>query len=248
MEPEAHAVTTFRDNVASVHGLMRFDKELIDLVIVPLKALKERLQKHEMESYRLQPDRIIATLEAIREASSLRVHYEALYNQCLVLLVSYFASAVRELFLDAIAASAARGAEEVLSEKITLVAQDVLDAEGDRARLVAESIADKPEYSWQDMKSIARAFGDYFKSSPPKDETVNNIIAAQALRHTIVHAGAMTDKRTLAQLRSATPRRIWQAPVFGAAIRVTPSEVSTVGESMLIYLQTLDQLVVASTS
>ena len=83
-------------------------------------------------------------LERIKQNESLCPYYEAMYNQCLVLLVSYSGSAVRELFIDAAAAAIEAGTRS-----------DLLDAElRITPRLLRESPTDTPH-----ILAGARALG-----------------------------------------------------------------------------------------
>jgi hypothetical protein len=242
------AVSAFEINLASVEELMSFDAKLIDVIAVPLRRLKQRLEKHDFDSPRLQPDTILQTLETIRRSSSLAVHYAAMYNQCLVLTASYFSSAVRELFVEAVADATTRRSKSIMNEKLSLSIPELLDVDIERPRMIAEAIADRSEHSWQDMKSIGRAFDEYFGAAPGRDVFVNDIVAALSLRHAIVHAGAILSKRTVGQLSAARPRNLWLDVVRDSPVQVTPDEVRYVGRCMLTYLQSLDEIVEGAAS
>jgi hypothetical protein len=89
------------------------------------------------------------------------------------------------------------------------------------------------------MQSIARAFRTYIGLSVERDAEVNDIITAHACRHALVHAGGMVDRKLLAQVRDAMPRRIQPVLQEGASIQLSPAELRTVGTSMTGYLNRL---------
>jgi hypothetical protein len=70
-----------------------------------LERHREKLVNATIDRPGLLPDALISVLRNIKRNESLKAHYQALYNQWLVLLVSYFGSAVRDLFVDAAAAA-----------------------------------------------------------------------------------------------------------------------------------------------
>lgn len=98
------AIQNFDANLGAIEQLVHFDDLLIDLVLPPLERHRERLISADVTRSNLLPDPLISVLRNIKRSESLKAHYQALYNQWLVLLVSYFGSAVRDLFVDSAAA------------------------------------------------------------------------------------------------------------------------------------------------
>lgn len=243
MTLEPRAIQNFRANLDSVRQLMQFDDLVLEVIAAPARALRERLAKHEIDNPHLQPDRIIQTIDSIRQNSSLRPYYEAMHNQCLVLAVSYFGAATRELFVDAVAEAIRRGSPTLMKEHVQITVQDLVESEIDRAQLAAEFIADGPDSSWQDMKSIGRAYSRIFAAAPERGETVNDIIAAQAFRHAVVHSGGIVDRRLVGQVKNAFPRSLFRTVSLDAHIRVVPDEVTLAGDQMLRYLHELHVIV-----
>jgi hypothetical protein len=237
---DRRAVENFRSNRRSVDDLMTFDASVLDVLKASLTSLKERLVKVEVTNPYLQPDKLITLISQIREHESLRSRYGVMYNQALVLSVSYFASAVRDLFVDSIANAAMASRAAVVDEDIKVSVEHLLDDAIDRPTLVAEAIADRGDQSWQDMQSIVRAFTKYFGQAPERDSVVNDIIVAQAVRHVIVHNGAKADRRLLSQIKKALPRSFNPRLVVDEPIQLTPDEVRLCGQSMLTYLQRLE--------
>jgi hypothetical protein len=163
-----------------------------------------------------------------------------MYNQCVVLMVSYFASATRDLFIDHIADAVAAGNAKVLEEELRLTVEEYTSLDTDPARFVGAALADKKDMSFQDMQSIERGFRRYFDFSPPKDAVTNDIILAQACRNAIVHAGGTADDRLIRQLRSAAPRGIKPVITANEQIQFSPEEIDAVQSAMMEYLLRLE--------
>lgn len=225
---------------------MGFDGLVMELLGQSLENLKAHLVKHEVTNQYLQPDSLITTVRQIRRNSSLRPYYEAMYNQCLVLTVSHFASAVRDLFVEGLGEAVQTLNTRVTDEDIRLKVEDIMDVDVERHILVAETIADRGDYSWQDMQSIGRAFAKYFGEAPERDSVVNDIIVAQAIRHSVVHAGSKADRRLIGQVKKAMPRSLAPKLVRDQHIQLAPEDVRLAGQSMLTYLERLDGIVRAA--
>jgi hypothetical protein len=231
------ALQTFRANAASVKELLRFDDYLLDFALGRLRQTHERQMEHKL-SHRVRNDALIAALQNIRQHESLRKHYEVIYNQSLVLIVSHFSSAVRQLMIDGVTVAIDEGAsQKVLDTEVVLSPRAVRESAGSLAQLMAEALADAKDVSFQDMQSIGRAFEKYFGAAPQRDATVNDIIAAQAARHAIVHAGGTASRRMVSQLRDAYPRTILLDLREGSIIHIAPVDVESVVAKMLAYLE-----------
>lgn len=238
------AIKTFRVNLKSVHELMRFDDMVLDFVINPLERVSKSQTIGGISNPRHRVDNVLSMVRGIKNNQSLQPHYAAMYNQCLVLLVSYFSSASRDLFVDSVVAAIAFGArDELLDAEIRLTARQVRDTSGSTSAILAEAIADAKEMSFQDMQSVDRAFRRYFSVAPEKGQMINDIIIAHACRHAIVHAGAQVNKRLIAQVKAATPRTIKTALVDGAPIGFSKAELRAVMKEMLKYLRDTASLI-----
>jgi hypothetical protein len=238
---ESAALTTFRANLASLEDLVRFDDRIIDVILVPLERLQERLVAHGTTNHRLLPGKVIHTLKHIRANESLKAHYRALHNQWLVLLVSYFGAAVRDLFVESVAlAIRDRSRPTILKELLEVPIEDLVAVQEDSSEFAAELLASGKDLSFQDMQSIGRAFQKYFGLALPRDAVVNDIITSQACRHAIVHSAGVADRRMVSQLRNATPRTIKQSIATGEHISFAPAEIKAAAEAMLLYLGRLD--------
>jgi hypothetical protein len=101
---------------------------------------------------------------------------------------------------------------------------------------IGHLIADKNDLKFQDMKSISRAFKDYFGFNIVKDENVNNIIMAQAGRHVIVHDSARINEKIIRQVSGAKPRHL-KPQLSGETIQFNSDEVKLIADSMLKYFR-----------
>lgn len=142
---------------------------LIDLILPSLERLQARLLKAEITRPNLLPDFLITTLRNIKRHESLKAHYQALYNQWLVLLVSYFGSAVGDLFVD----SASQAIREqrggaILKESIKAPIAELAEEHEDIGAFLADLLASTEAISFQDMQSIGRAFGQILQDRHSK--------------------------------------------------------------------------------
>ena len=224
---------------------MKFDDLLIELILPPLERHRARLLKAEITRPTLLPDSLITTLQNIKRNESLKVHYQALYNQWLVLLVSYFASAVRDLFVDS-ASQAIRDNRggPILKESIKAPIAELAEEHDDISTFLADLLASSEGISFQDMQSIGRAFGQYFKVDIGRDEITNDIVVAQACRHAIVHAGGVVDRKMLRQLRDAQPRTLKPRLRLGETLFFDPAEIARAANAMRQHLARLADAIV----
>lgn len=241
----SNVIEGFRENRESVLALMTFDKAVLDLVVTQLESLRDRTRtawskKLGMKDVKLNPylevEKTIQFVRGIRDHESLRPRYEAMVNQALVLLVSYFGSAVRDLFRFAVRRSVAGGRnEQLLSTSVRTTVSDITEMD-DPASFVAEWLADRSDLSFQDMRSIGRALNKYFNVRITRTERENEIIVGQACRHAIVHAGGRVDDQLVRQAAAASPRTVKRRLRRGEDLQFTAEEVRTIGDSMESYL------------
>jgi hypothetical protein len=236
----AEIKNTFQQNLKSVTKLVNFDRDVQDFTIQHLEKLQELLKKRQLDNPRMNVERTLQMLRSIRGNDSLRSRYETIFNQAVVLLVSYFGSAVGDVFRCAIAKELAAGANTRLSkEELRVTLQEIVRA----ARDVTDSVPDlfilKKDISFQDMQSISRAFEDYVDISLERDQNVNNIIVGQACRNVIVHKGAVIDERLIRQISGAKPRTLKQQLQPGKKVEFTPEEIQVLSESMSLYVDRL---------
>jgi hypothetical protein len=163
-----------------------------------------------------------------------------IFNQCVVLLVSVFASAVADLFREGVNALIKGGkAEKLRGEELLLTIGALQDMDYDLTDRLGYLLVEKKDISFQDMKSIHRAFREYFGVEMQKDRIVNNIVLSQAARHVIVHDAARVSDRFMKQVSGAKPRDIKNELDGHQSIQFDTDEVDTVVDSMLSYFSEL---------
>ena len=228
----------FSENIKIVERLMNFDEVIASFCLSALRKTDEGLKSIERDnhpSFSVKP--MIKQIERIRENDSLKSSYEIMFNQCVVLLVSYFGSAIDDIFREALQNKIVNkklGELEKVEIKLT-VGQLVSD------KNVVELFISKIGISFQDVQSIGRAFKDYIGVDEiPRDNVVNNIILSQACRHGIVHDGSIANKKVMDQIKSANPRDLKTNIKINETIRFDEEEIKTIISSMMQYI---DQLI-----
>jgi len=229
----------FEANCRLVLDLAGFDRIILDFAD---KAL-EHAGGGKGSSGSFMPNTIENARKAIqdvRDHGSLTTRYAPMYNQCVVLLVSHFASALHDIFKESVSAMLPdRLSKGLRSEELRLTVEDLSLMKGDNWELVAQALIRKRDLSFQDMQSVKRAFETYCDYIPEKTEDVNNIIVGQACRHVIVHAGGLVDQKCINQVRSAVPRGLKVRLRNGVQVQFTDDELATLAESMKAYVRDL---------
>ncbi|MEZ5472295.1 MAG: hypothetical protein R3E90_10970 [Marinicella sp.] len=230
----------FKKNVDDINKLMTFDKIILDISLKGLYELKNKLQSFiGDENPQLWAQNTITILESLRENESVRPRFQVIFNQSVVLLVSVFASSIADMFRTGICELALKGDSKALkNDDIKVTVEQLLEFDGKFNERLGDLIADKNDLSFQDMKSISRAFKQYFEFNIEKDEDVNNIIMAQASRHVIVHDSARISERMINQVKAAVPRNL-KPDITGEYLTFSPDEVNIAANSMLNYLKGL---------
>ncbi len=231
---------------------MDFDRAVLNIAISRIETLNDKRRAYLVKDVAATPgytpspnphltaDTLLQTLKNLRTNDSLKLYYDVMLNQCLVLLVSFFGAAVRSLFESLVV----RSLEEernpaLLKEELVLTVGQLADTGERWTTVVAAALAESKGVSFQDMKSIGRAFGDYCGYVPNKDRDVNNIILGQAARHAIVHQGAIVDNRMVRQLEGAAPRAVKPFVSVGEYLKFERDELAIIGASMETYLNTV---------
>lgn len=242
------AVETFKAHVKSVEALMNFDRSVLEFAIQSIEELQERLtQHHHLENPRLTAERTLQMLRGYRTNDSLRSGYKTIFNQALVLLVSYFGSSIKELFRQGVAEALINDTDSaLLKEQIKISFNDLRDANFQLKDIAPDLLIQAKDISFQDMQSIKRAFKDYLGITIEKNQVVHEIILAQGCRHVIVHTGGVVDEKLLRQLSLAKPRELKPVLVLGDVVEFTVDEVSKAAEAMLSYLTSVQESVFKS--
>jgi len=197
------------------------------------------LKRLKIDNPRVMLVNDILALKTIRENDSLKINYQQMYNQAVVLLVSYFGDAVEDLFLAGVKSYLPRNEKALRKEPIKVSLRELVEP-GLQDRL-GSIIVRSEEISFQDMQSIARAFEEYCGVTVARDEVSNTIATGQACRHAIVHAAGIATSRFVKQVESLKPTRLGkqQSTEKGKPIRVSPEEVERLADTMTTYLERL---------
>src|SRR4051812_27254947 len=91
----------FADNAKSVDALVNFDRDVMDFAIEQVTQLHHRLAS-QSGNPQTNGANALAALQNVRDHDSMRRNYEVIANQAVVLLVSYFGSAVADIFRAAV--------------------------------------------------------------------------------------------------------------------------------------------------
>jgi hypothetical protein len=240
-------VTSFATNVHEVERLLDFDRLIIDVAVDALRQLERELDERHLHSVLPIVKNRASALSNVQDNESLRPQYQAMFNQCVVLLVSYFGSAVHTLFRQGVSAALAADADvPAAGEELKVSWRAVAQVEGDREAMFADLLIAQHDISFQDMQSISRAFKRELGLEIVRSEETNDIILGQAARHVIVHSGGLVDKQMLRQIGGATPRKLKQHVEANTPVRFTPPEVRLLATSMISYLKAVSHRLAAA--
>lgn len=234
------AIRTFRNNVQSVDQLADLDRGLLDQVIQQLKERDARIKSSGADNPRWLSGNTVTYLENIREHDSLRPGFQALVNQSAVLLASYFASGVSQLFRAAVASSLEHNPSKPLVEyELKLTVKDLKSLGPEIVDSIPDLIAEGPGISFQDTQSIQRLFNTYLEVDIPRDEVTNDVSVELALRHVLVHNGGIVDRKCLRQTEGANPRKFRREIKLNESINFRTEEIRDIGATMILYVERL---------
>lgn len=235
------SLSAFKANVESVHRLMNFDRDVLSHAIEAIEGLQERLERQGIENPALDATRTLEILRGFRSHDSLRPRYQTIFNQAVVLLVSYFGSAVHDVFRAGVDGALDSAREwPLLKEQFRVTFGELKEANYDLRSRAADLLVNAKDISFQDMKSIGRAFKENLGVDVERTAGVNDIILAQACRHVIVHAGGVADEGLIRQLSGAHPRTLKPRISLRERIQFSPEEVGRAAEAMTDYLESLE--------
>jgi hypothetical protein len=231
-------VAAFDANLISVRKLINLDREVVDLAVQGVSALHQTLVKQGYDNPALNAKNTLISLQRIKEHDSLLPRFRVVFNQAVVLLVSYFGSAIHELFRIGVSARLVLDDENstLMKEELKLTFRSIRERGWMLNDIAADLLVDKKDLTFQDMRSISSAFNDYVGVNLTRDNTVNNIIVAQACRHVIVHAGHEVTAKLMHQIRDASPRKLKPDLTLGELVQFDPAEIDRVADSMKTYV------------
>lgn len=232
----ATVIANFEADIVSVYNLMDFDQFIIDVPVSELKEMKAHCEKKNLTWALQKTEKILAFLTGIRVHGSTKLSYKTIYNQCVVLLVSYFGAALEELFKLYTSLLVEQERPHWVDEEVRMPILDILESESAPSGRIGEWIVSTNNISFQDMLSTRRSFEKYLNLAFDKNEIMNNIIVGQACRHIIVHSGAQIDKRFLRQISSAVPRALKSNIPDDGEIDFTREEIRLLGQSTQTFV------------
>jgi hypothetical protein len=224
----------FIKNSESVKELMNFDRIILDFSISKLDELNVKLKALDINNPQLLVDFTLQALRGIREHDSLRQKYESIYNQCLVLLVSHYTLTMEDIFKCGVNILISENKFKMNNsdDSIKISISELRSLNFDLSGNFGELLLNKKDISFQDMQSLNRAYSQYLDISLPIDKNLNNIIFAQAARHSIVHSSAHADDKFINQIRNLNPRDLKVSIKKKDVINMTPEEILIIDESM----------------
>jgi hypothetical protein len=228
----------FVGNVAGVAKLIHFDREILDIAVGQVEELHTRLLSAGFDNAALNAEKTLTLLSSVRRNDSLRNRYSVIFNQAVVLLVSYFGSAVEDLFKLGVTKRLDRDEDSnLLKEELRLTIREIRERGWNLRESAADLLVEKKDLSFQDMQAIRRAFHEYLGIEIERDKVVNNIILAQACRHVIVHSGGVVTSRLIRQIQGAVPRDLKLTLTEGEPVQFEPQEIEVVSGNMTMYVE-----------
>jgi len=231
----------FDKQLTRVFKVIEFDREYLEIVLDQLKERKCDLVKAEINTS-FHPTSEIVLLEALINSGPAQEKYQPIYNQCAVLLVSHFASVTSSLFNEALTYYLKNSdslPEDIGKKEYKFSLAELNDLRYGLTDETGRMIARRSNVSFQDMKSISRAFEEFFNIKTPFDPDVCNIITSQCLRHAIVHNGEKIDEKCHEQLKHAKDRSIFLDASLHDAIKLQKDDLEDISNSMRIYVKNL---------
>ena len=230
---------TFKANASSVLELFKFDQAVLAIPIQELKRLQTALKEAKITNPNLGVDRSLKLLTDIQKNDSLKSLYRDLYNHGLVLLASYFASAVNDFFRRALVIALEDGSNSALREKEIKLPLGALRSQGELFEDLGDFIIRNEKWNFQDTQTISKACKEFLGFELSRDSDVNNIILGLAYRHALVHNGGRIDRKLLKQVRDCEPRTLVVTPKLDDHIEISVEQLQIVIGSMEVYLSKL---------
>lgn len=234
----------FYSDVQSVRELMNFDSVILDFCIDHIESLDKKIKNNneiKITNVVFYPENTLKQLKLIKKNNSFRNMYDSIFNQSLVLLVSYFTVAIKNLFASSLQYYAEHNKDHFKTIKTDLKfsIQELSNFNFNLSSDFGNLIISKNNITFQDMKSICREFKQYFGFNIEKNLDVDNIILSQASRHSIVHALSIADEKFINQIRSADKRSLKLNINQNDEIIFSASEIEVVIASMNKFLNNL---------
>lgn len=238
---------SFTSHIESVRSLMNFDNILLDFCIGQIEHLNDRIINNaeiKITNVQFLPETTLKQLKSIKKNDSMRIQYESIYNQCLVLIVSYYTSSIKDLFRDTLQYYSEKKYEHLkcINSELKFTFEELDTYDFNLSKSVGDIIIRKRNLTFQDMQSICREFMLYFGIKIEKDRIVDNIILAQAARHAIVHSLSIADEKFINQIAQTTQRTIKTSIKIDDELKFSPDEIEEIMNSMREFFNKVEHL------
>lgn len=242
-------IDSFTSHIESVKSLMTFDNILLDFCITQIEQLNDKIinnKEIKITNVQFLPGITLKQLKTIKQNDSMRIQYESIYNQCLVLIVSYFTSSVKDLFRDSLQYYSEKKHEylKCINAELKFTFEELEAYNFNLSKSVGDIIIKKRNLTFQDMQSISREFQTYFGIKIEKNKIVDNIILAQASRHAIVHSLSIADEKFINQISQTNTRTIKPLINLDDELKFTPSEIEEVMNNMREFLSNIEKMLI----
>jgi serine/threonine protein kinase len=212
-----------------------------DLYIRALESIEHRIidanftKKHPL----LKPlQNGILSLKTIREHNSSSPYYEIVYNQSVVLLVSYFESTLEDLFINILSIKISDGTLNYPTNKIKLNLKELCELITNHENIPKVWLSQN-EINFQNINHAEATFKDYFGILSCGDKHIDNIKMGALCRHIIVHSGEIISQNNVEAAKKIIHRDIMGKFTAGDKIRFEPEEITKICESMETYIDNI---------
>lgn len=231
----------FAKNSGSVSKLMGFDAVVLRAIMEGLGPIPDELEAEGRNNLATKVRNRLQLVENIRDRGTTKLHYDTILNQCVVLLVSHFASALHGAFRVGVAGALEQPKrfEALVDSELKLSPRDLHRLGPEAGRWWADLLVMQRGINFQDMKKVDKAFRDYLNVNAPTGKRLNDIVYGQLTRHCIVHTGATFDQLAVDQLEDRVPLEVDLHLRPGDNIQYTPRLVEALANAMTWYLAEL---------
>ncbi|MFA6176187.1 MAG: hypothetical protein WC765_06385 [Phycisphaerae bacterium] len=232
----------FQKNTERVKELLRIDKLMQDIYIRALESVERRITDADFIKTHplLKPLQSgIANLKTIRKHESSSSYYEIVYNQSVVLLVSYFESTLEDLFTNILFIKISDGTLNYPTNKIIKLNLKQLCELITNHEKIPEVWLSQNEINFQNINNVESTFKDYFGISSCEDKHIDNVKMGVICRHIIVHSGEIISPSNVESVGKTIHRDIMKNFTAGDKIRFEPEEITKICESMEIYINNI---------
>lgn len=231
----------FKKNIERVKELLIIDKLMHGLYIKALESVEHKFTeagviKNHPALQGLQSG--IRNLKKIRENDSSSPYYKIVYNQSVVLLVSYFESTLEDLFINILLIKISDGTLNYPANKIKLSLKELCELITNHENIPIVWLSQN-EINFQNINHVESTFKDYFDISSCEDKHIDNIKMGALCRHIIVHSGELISQSNVEAAEKIIHRDIMEKFIAGDKIIFEPEEIMKICESMETYINNI---------